>query len=550
MNKKADIWSRLTVVNVGLLLLPIIVILYQLVFGGGSDNWTHIKEYMLKKYMLNTLLIVVFTALGTGIIGGSLAWLVTAFDFPFRRFLKWALMLPLAIPAYIGAYTYQGLLTYTGVIQSFLRNELGLQVNQQYFNMMHLPGTVFIFILFLYPYVYTVTRGFMAKHTASLIESARVLGHPPRKLFLTVILPLCRGALIGGVSLVIMEVLNDYGVVKYYGVPVFSTAIFKAWFSMGDVNAAIRLSALLMVFVFLFMSGERVLRGRRRYSMTTTKQRGMVLIPLSGWKKYMASIYGMGIFSLAFAIPVAQLLHWTYLSRERLLSLEIYKLIGNTVFVAIIASLIILSIAIIVANHNRLSNTKFSKFYGSVISLGYSIPGAVISVGVIILFVGLDRLLGPIYKEWFQLNKSLVLSTSLVMLLFAYVLRFLTIGYNTVESGFSKIGLKYHEASRMLSRNSVQTFFEVDLPMMHSAVIGCIVMVFIDMLKELPLTLILRPFNFDTLGTKAFEYANDEMIHEAAIPSILIIGISIIFITALQRYQDRGRRKKHGLTHE
>lgn len=541
MNRKADIWSKLANASIGLLLLPIVVIVYQLLFGGGSENWEHIKEYMLNKYMLNTVLIVTFTALATAIIGMSLAWLVTVFEFPFRNILKWGLMLPLAIPAYIGSYTYHGLLTYTGVIQTFLRNEMNISVNQKFFNIMHLPGVVFIFTIFLYPYVYTVTRSFLSRHTSSLIESARVLGHRPAKLFFTVIAPLARGAVVGGASLVVMEVLNDYGVVKYYGVPAFSTAIFKAWFSMGDLSAAIRLSAILMVFVFTTLAGEKIVRGRRKYSMTTTKQRSMVRIPLKGWQKILASGYGLFIFMLGFIIPLAQLVHWSYLSRDRLFSTELVELIRNTLFVSIISTAIILVVAVIVANHNRLSTSRLTRLHSGAVSLGYSIPGAVISVGVIILFVGLDRFLTPVYRDWFHLNKTLVLSTSIAMLLFAYVLRFLAIGYNNVDSGFNKIGRKYHEASRMLGMNSVETFFKVDLPMIHSALIGGFVMVFIDMLKELPLTLILRPFNFDTLATKAFEYANDEMIHEAAVPSIFIILISLLLIFILQRYQSRTR---------
>lgn len=543
MNRKADIWSKLANASIGLLLLPAAVIVWQLLFGGGSDNWEHIQTYMLNKYMLNTLLISGFTALFTVLIGTSLAWLVTVFDFPLRGVMKWGLMLPLAIPAYIGAYTYHGLLNYTGVIQAFLRNELGLRVSQKFFNIMHLPGVIFIFTIFLYPYVFTVTRSFLSRHTASLIESARVLGHRPAKLFYTVILPMARGAMVGGASLVIMEVLNDYGVVKYYGVPAFSTAIFKAWFSMGDSGAAIRLAGILMVFVFLALAGERIIRGRRQYSMTTTKQRSMVLIELTGWKRVAASAYTASIFLLGFFIPVLQLIHWTYLSRERLFSKELVELMGNTIFVAVVATGLILIVAVIVANHNRLSESKLSRFHAGAVSLGYSIPGAVISVGVIILFVGLDRFLGPVYKTFLQTNKTLVLSTSLVMLIFAYVLRFLAIGYNNVESGFNKIGRKYHEASRMLGKGTVRTFFEVDLPMIHPALIGGFVMVFIDMLKELPLTLILRPFNFDTLATKAFEYANDEMIHEAAIPSMLIIVISLALIGVLQRYQAKVRQK-------
>ena len=543
MNRKKDIWSKLATISIGLILLPIIILLYQLLFGSGSENWDHIRQYTLNKYMINTVIIVFFTGLFTGLIGMSLAWLVTVFDFPMRGILKWGLMLPLTIPAYIGSYTYHGLLNYTGVIQTFLRNEMGFELSQKYFNIMHLPGVVFIFTIFLYPYVFTVTRVFLSRHTSSLIENARVLGHSPSKLFFSVILPLSRGALIGGTSLVAMEVLNDYGVVKYYGVPSFSTAIFKAWFAMGDVNAAIRLSAILMIFVFLILAFERFIRGRRKYNMTTTKQKIMPLIPLVGWKKFLASTYAIVVMCLGFVIPLMQLLHWTYLAHERLFSKELFSLIGNTLFVSILSTVVIIIVALIVANHHRLSDSKLTKLHSSAVSLGYSIPGAVISVGVIILFVGLDRFLSPVYIDLFSLNKTLILSTSIFMLIFAYILRFLAIGYNNIDSGFNKIGLKYYEASRMLGRNSIKTFFEVDLPMIHPAIIGGFIMVFIDILKELPLTLILRPFNFDTLATKAFEYANDEMIHEAAIPSILIIFISLIMIIVLNRYQARVRRK-------
>ncbi len=546
MNRRFDSWSILTNVSIGLLLLPVIAILYQLFFGPGTENWEHIREFLLNKYMFNTLMLVVFTALFTGIIGLSLAWLVSVFEFPLRKQLQWGLMLPLAVPAYIGAYTYQGLLTYTGVIQVFLRNQLGITVTQKYFNLMHLPGAVFIFTIFLFPYVYTVTRGFLARNTGSLIESARVLGHRPAKLFFSVILPLSRVALVGGISLVVMEVLNDYGVVKYFGVPAFSTAIFKAWFSMGDVQAAIRLSMLLMLFVFLSLAGERAFRGRFKTSLNTTKQRAMTRIELTGWKKVLATGYTSVVFLIAFVIPVLQLVHWSYLSRDRWLSPELFSLIGNTAGIAIVTTAIILLIAVIVANNNRLSDSKLTKFHASAVSLGYSIPGAVISVGVIILFVAIDRFLAPtVYKEWLGMNKTLVLSTSLAMLCFAYVIRFLAIGFNSITSGFDKVGLKYHEASRLLGNDSVKTFFKVDLPMIHPALIAGFVLVFIDMLKELPLTLILRPFNFDTLATKAFEYANDEMIHEASIPSLLIIMISIIFITLLQRYQAKAKGAKN-----
>lgn len=224
-NKELNIWTFLSFIAVLLIVIPSINIFINLA-SAPNENWYHIKEFLLKKYFMNTLVIVLGTGFLTTFIGISLAWIMTIYDFPFKKFMKWGLMLPLAIPAYIGAYTYHGMLNYTGVIQTTLRKVFGIQVSQKYFSMMNIRGVIIVFTLFLFPYVYTITRSFLAKSTSSLIENARVLGSNPITIFFRVVLPISRGAIIGGVSLVTLEVLNDYGVVKYYGVPTFSTAIF------------------------------------------------------------------------------------------------------------------------------------------------------------------------------------------------------------------------------------------------------------------------------------------------------------------------------------
>lgn len=502
-------------------------ILIQL-FQKASDNWEHIKKYLLTDYLINSVILVFFTGIFTIVIGVLAAWLITVYDFPGRKLFNWGLILPLAIPPYIAAYTYTGLLNYTGVVQSFLRNQLQIQVNQRYFDMMTMKGAIFIFTLFLFPYVYIITKSFLEKQSASLIEASRVLGKSSWQIFFKVILPLSRGAIIGGVSLVVLEVLNDYGVVKYFGIPTFSTAIFKTWFAMGDLNSAVRLSSILMILVLGILFIEKLLRGRQKFSFSSTKVRPIPRKELKGWKRVLVSSFFLVVFSLGFLIPTLQLLHWGLLTYQKILNLRFLELVINSTGIALISSACIVIIAVVIANTVRLNDHLFSKLYSKVAIMGYSIPGAVIAVGVIVFFIGLDHRLYPIYKLLNENTGRLVLSTSIVMLIFAYLIRFLSIGYNSIEAGFEKVGTQFSEASRMLGKNSIQTFFQVDLKMIKSAILGGFMLVFVDILKELPLTLILRPFNFDTLATKAYEYAADEMIHESAIASLLIILVSVI----------------------
>ncbi|WP_432409709.1 ABC transporter permease [Wukongibacter sp. M2B1] len=538
LKRNFNIWAVLSFIFICLVILPNLNILVN-VFNKPNENWNHIKEYLLKDYVVNSLTLISFTGLFTVFIGTSLSWIISVYDFPFRKFFKWSLVLPLAIPPYIAAYTYNGLLNYTGVIQTFLRNSLNISVNQKYFNIMSMKGSVFIFTMFLFPYVYIITKSFLEKQSASLIENARVLGRSSTQIFLHVVLPISRTAIIGSVSLVILEVLNDYGVVKYFGIPTFSTAIFKTWFSMGDIDSAIKLSSFLMSMVFSILILEKLLRRRKKYSYTNTKVRPITHIRLDGFKGILASSYCFLILCFGFIIPTLQLTHWTLLTYKKILSMKFLGLIFNSLFTALLTSALIVVIAIVIANNSRINDSLISKIYSKITVVGYSIPGAVIAIGVIVFFINIDKSLYWLYKIINPNSGKLVLSTSIVMLIFAYIIRFLAIGYNSIESGFEKVGKKFFEASRTLGMNVTETFFKVDFKMIKAAILGAFLLVFVDILKELPLTLILRPFNFNTLATKSFEYANDEMIHEAAISSLTIIIISVVSMYLFQKIGDK-----------
>ncbi len=532
--KHLNIWSVFSFLFVlGIILSNLLV--FTSLLQPPSENWQHIKDYLLADYISNTLLLITFTGLFTFLIGTSLAWLISFYDFPLRNFYKWAFILPLAIPAYIGAYTYTGLLNYTGIIQSFLRNSFNFHVNPKLFDIMNIWGAVFIFTLFLLPYVYTIVSSFFQNQSASLFESARILGRKPLNILFTVLLPLARPAIIAGVSLVVLEVLNDYGLVQYFGIPTFSTAIFKSWFGMGDIDSAIRLAASLLIIVFFILALEKLLRGKRRVESSTAKIRSIPLHKLSGYKSMLAFTYSFFIFSLSFLIPLLQLFYWSLITYSNVLSNKFWQLLWNSIFVALVATCIIVFASVIIANFQRISGTKLSKTYSKITTFGYSIPGAVIAIGVMVLFINLDQKLFWFYKIVNPESAKLVLSMSIAMLIFAYVIRFLAIGFNSVQTGFEKVGKKFFEASRTLGMTTTKTFLRIDLPMLKPALVGGFVLVFVDVLKELPLTLILRPFNFDTLATKVYQYANDEMIPEAAVPSLIIIAVSLISIYFLNK---------------
>lgn len=538
--KKVNIWVVLSTVFTILIVAPSLNIFIN-IFGKGNENWNHIVDNMLGSYIQNSLWLMVFTGVGTLLIGVSLAWLVTMYEFPFRNFLKWALVLPLTIPPNIGAYTYYGMLGYTGVIQSTLRNRFDISLSPGALNIANINGAVFIFIIFLFPYVYMITKSFFEKNVYSLVENSRVLGRGAAYTFFKVAIPVSRGAIVSSVTLVVLELLNDYGVVQYFGIPAFSTAIFTTWFSMGDLNTAVRLSSILMSMALTLVLLEKVLRGRRKYSETNSRGRRAKRKILDRKSGIIVSLFGFTVFALGFGIPVVQMVNWAVKSYMNVLSPEFLGYMANSVWMGVIGAAIIAVVSLVIGNYNRMSNSFVSKLYSKVTILGYSIPGAVIAVGVIVSFIALDNALYPVYGFLNPDSKKLVLSSSVAMLGFAYVVRFLGVGFGPIESGYDRMGTRYLEASRTLGMNTVETFFKIDIPILKGSIMTALSLVFLEIIKELPLTLILRPFNFHTLATRSYQYANDEMLPESAVPSLLIVTIGLLSVYMIQ---NAGRRKK------
>ena len=345
LKRRLNGWTIISVIGAALALIPSLYIWLGL-FSKPNENWQHIKEYVLIRSTLETLSLVLGAGFFTIVIGVSLAWLAAAYDFPLRRFFQFAFVMPLAIPPYIAAYTYGDMLSYTGSIQVFMRNVLGMTPNQAYFDIMSLKGAIFIFSLFLFPYVYLITKSFMEKQSAAYIENARLLGKGPLHIFFRIVLPLSKPAIVGGVSLVAFEVLNDYGVTKHFGISSFTTAIFNTWFGMYDVESAIRLSGLLMSLVIGLFIIERLLRRRRSYHSSTSKHAPLHRRRLRGIPAFAAVAISGFICVLSFVIPVLQLVVWAIWTYEDVLNAKFLSMLSNTLIVAFLAIILLMFLAV------------------------------------------------------------------------------------------------------------------------------------------------------------------------------------------------------------
>ena len=518
-------WSFFSLIIILFVSTPIILIALN-IFNPSNEVFEHIKNYLLASYIKNTLIMAIGTGLFSIIIGVSSAYFVSLYDFPLRKFFSWALVLPLAIPDYIGAHVYANIFSYTGYIPTLLREKFDIEYN---FDIMNIGGAIFVLTLCFYPYVFILVKSFLSKQSNSLIEVSKSLGKNNKQIFWKVLLPISRGAIVGGVTLVILEVLNAYGLPNYFGIQTFSTGIFRVWFSFKDLDTAIKMSAMLLFVTYTIILGEKFLRRRKSYSFSNTKIRPIIRQKLNKKNKVMVLSSLSLVFGFAFIIPILQLSYWASLTYRHILNREFLILIRNSFGITIISTLIIIIFSIVIANTTRLSKGKLSIIISKGATMGYSIPGAVISIGMLLFFISLDGKLVPLYNL-IGIGNSLFLTLSFALLVSAYLVRFLAISYNTIESGFEKVGLKFHEASRTLGKGISKTFLLVDLPMIKNSILGAGILVFIEIIKELPLTMLLRPFNFNTLSTAIKKFAEDEMLPEASIPSLILIGVCLVLL--------------------
>ncbi|WJW76799.1 iron ABC transporter permease [Thiohalobacter sp. IOR34] len=534
-------WRAALLLIALLVSLPVLVVV-GFVFQPAGEVWRHLADTVLRDYVLNSLLLMVGVGIGTFLLGVSTAWVCTTCDFPGRRLFEWALLLPMAMPAYIIAYTYTGMLDFAGPVQSALRALFGWGYGDYWFpEVRSLGGAVAMLSLVLYPYVYLLARAAFLEQSVCVLEVSRTLGAGPWRTFLRVALPLARPALITGLSLALMETLADYGTVQYFGVSTFTTGIFRTWFGLGDPAAAAQLSSLLLLFVFALVLIERGSRRRLRYHHTSSRHRALPRHRLEGWRLAVALLVCLIPLGLGFLLPAGQLLAWAMRTASRVVDGRFLELALNSLLLAAAAALIALLLGLIMAYGRRLHGNWLSAAAVRVAGLGYAVPGTVIAVGVLIPFAWLDNALDGWMRARFGISTGLLLSGTLTALLFAYTVRFLAVSLQTVEAGLGKIRPSMDEAARSLGLGPGRVLKRVHLPLLRGSLLTALLLVFVDVLKELPATLILRPFNFNTLAVRAYELASDERLADAASASLAIVLAGIVPVILLSQSIKRGR---------
>ncbi len=539
-------WPAIATLVALTLSLPILVI-FAHVFIPAGEVWTHLRETVLADYVTNSLALLVGVGIGVLLIGVPVAWLVSVCDFPGRGIFQWALMLPLAMPAYIIAYTYTGMLDFSGPVQGMIRELTGLGYGEYWFpEIRSLGGAMTMLTLVLYPYVYLLSRAAFLEQSVCVLEVSRTLGAGPFGGFRRVALPLARPAIIAGLTLALMEVLADYGTVAYFGVSTFTTGIFRTWYGLGDPAAAAQLSAVLLTFVFVLIVLERWSRAKARFHHTSRRYSTLPRYQLRGWKAGVAFFACLLPVLLGFLLPALQLGLWTVQTLDQWMNPAFARLVFNSFWLASAAAAIAVVLALVLAYARRMEGGRFTAVAVRVAGMGYAVPGIVIAIGVMIPFAAFDNALDDFMRNTFGLSTGLLLSGTVFALLFAYTVRFLAVSLQTVEAGLGKIQPSMDDAARSLGMRPLQTLTRVHLPIMRGTLLTALLLVFVDVLKELPATLILRPFDFNTLAVRAFELASDERLAESSSAALAIVLVGLVPVILLSVTIGRSRPGQQG----
>ncbi|GHC15298.1 ABC transporter permease [Aidingimonas halophila] len=540
-------WTVLTLVIAAIVALPVLIILAHIVVP-TNDIWQHLASTVLSRYIGNTLVLVAAVGIGTFVIGTGTAWLVVMCRFPGRRFFEWALLLPLAVPTYVIAYAYTDFLQYAGPLQTWLRELFDWGRDDYFFpSIRSLGGGATLITLVLYPYVYLLARAAFLEQSVCVLDVGRTLGRGPWRLFAGIAVPLARPAIVGGVSLALMETLNEFGAVQFFGVDTFTTGIYRTWFGLGEQVAAAQLAACLLAFVILFVLLERWSRGKRQYFHTSSRYQQLPEFPLHGWRAMGAYIACATPVLIGFILPCVLLGHLAIEQGDARLGANFMQYAGNSLILAVIAAVIAVGFAVLLSYGARLHDSPVTRTATRISAMGYAIPGSVIAVGILIPFSWLDNQINAWTRAHYDMLVGLIFSGSAFILIYAYVVRFLAVSFNAVEASLGKVTPAMDAAARTLGHTAGGTLRRVHTPIMRGSLLAAGILVFVDVMKELPATIILRPFNFDTLAVRAHNLASDERLAEAATSSLAIVAVGIlpvIFLSAAMRRSRPGSRRK------
>ena len=526
-----------------LVALPVLAVGANLFTGGTGETWGHLMATVLPEYVANSVWLCLGVGIGVAAMGTGAAWLVALNDFPGRRIAEWALLLPMAMPAYVLAYTYTDFLQFVGPLQTGLRESFGWQKGDYWFpEVRSLGGAIVLFSCVLYPYVYLLVRTAFLERAGGMIEAARALGLNPWQGFWRVSIPLARPAIAAGMALALMETLADYGTVAYFAVQTFTTGIYRAWFSLGDRIAAAQLAAALLGFVALLILLERVSRGHARYHDSSGRRRATRQV-LVGRYALLAQIGCAIPVVIGFVLPALLLLRLAMgdAGEEGAgFAGRFLVLARNSLTLAALAAGLAALAALLLGFAARDAH-KLPKLASRIVGLGYAVPGSVIAVGVLIPVTRLDHWLAGLWQQMTGANPGLILTGGIAALVYAYLARFLAIALQAVEAGLARITPSMEAAARSLGSSQSETLRRVHLPLLRGSLLTAALLVFVDVMKELPATLVMRPFNFDTLATQTYTLAADERLAEASTAALAIVAVGLLPIILLARQIAAGR---------
>jgi iron(III) transport system permease protein len=530
LSHKLDTFNNsFSFIFVVIFLLPILFIFINLLTP-INDVWIHIRTYLLEEYVINSLIIVFFVAVFTILIGTSLAWIVSMYDFPAVNFFKWILILPMAIPTYINAFIYSGLNETSGIFFNFFEYYFGLgPFIYSLYNIQNIYGVIFIMSISLYPYVYLLCLPAFANHSYSVFEVGKSLGLNQFQRMIKIGVPIIRPAVIAGVSFVIMETLAEYATMEYFGVPTFATGIFRAWFVLGDDLSSLRLSSILLTIVFFLIYFEEISRGKKNFDNPSNKVYDRKKeVPKNKFSLFF--ICSLVIF-FGFILPLMQIFYWISYSFDEIDIIFLFKLIASSAGIAFISATVIILFTLNISFISRVTKNLFTHISIKIFSLGYAIPGVVLAVGVIAPISYMEKS----FSKLLNYPPESILTGTFVLLVIAYLVRFSTISIKTIDSGFNKISRNYDLVSASFGFSKIQTLIRVHMPILLPTIYSALILLFVDIVKELPMTLILRPFNFTTLPVYLYELAEAENLSAIGIPGLILIIICLIPVIILSK---------------
>ena len=526
-------WKLVPFVVAIVFIAPIIIIFLSL-FGSYSDSWNHLLEFVLLDYVSNSVILVIGVSLGVLFIGVITSYLVTNYNFYGKRFFEWALILPLAIPPYILAYAFTGLFDANGDANLLVRFLFNLENNFILFpSVRNITGAIIVFSFTLYPYVYLVTRSAFLNQSNSIKESGRLLGMGQLGIFSRISLPLARPAFIAGLMLVIMETLSDFGAVDHFAVQTFTTGIFRTWYGLYDLTTAMQLSSLLLLIIFLFYFLERFSREGVKYTNDNSTFKTSKELKLTGTKAGLAFFFCLMPIFVGFILPIIELIVWAFDARVTFFNDKFLVSSFNSISLGVLTGVLCAFLAFIINFSVRYTKNNLLTKLSPFLSIGYAIPGLILAVGITRFLVYVDQNL--------FFNLDFVITGSLIGLVLAYIIKSYALANSSIEPGYERISNSIDNSALLLGSKGGTLLGRIHFPLLKTSFLTAILLVTSEVVKELPATLILRPFNFDTLAVVTYTYAAEERMHQAAMPSLAIVLIGIIPLIFLSRMIRRSR---------